>query len=119
MFLPFYIRGMKEHHIPRNETEDEFLLVPKCWLKSIEETQQKILSLLQQGDNTHSVTGIGDYITEAEAKKLLGRKTTWFWQMRTGGRLPFSKVGNKIYYHKDDITKLLKDNRQNPFSNAA
>ncbi|MBI4947607.1 MAG: helix-turn-helix domain-containing protein [Bacteroidetes bacterium] len=62
---------------------------------------------------------VHDYITEAEAKKLLGRKTTWFWQMRTSGRLPFSKVGNKVFYNRNDIAKLLTDNRQNHFSDAA
>lgn len=96
----------------RNDANEQgYFLVPKTWLSAIEEAQRKILSLLEKGNNT-AETGIGDYISEAEAKKLLGKKTTWFWQMRTSGRLPFAKVGNKVFYQKSDIIKLLERNRK-------
>lgn len=102
---------MKQEDTMRNdENEQGYFLVPKSWLNAIEETQQKILSLLRK--DTATETAIGDYISEAEAKKLLGRKTTWFWQMRNSGRLPFSKVGNKVFYQKNDIVTLLENNRK-------
>lgn len=105
---------MKAINSQRNQAqaqEDEYLLVPKSWLKSISESQQKILSLLE-GTNPAGATGIGDYIPETEARKLLGRKTTWFWNMRTTGQLPFAKVGNKIFYLKEDIKNLLDNNKR-------
>ena len=105
---------MKAINSLQNETqaEEEYLLVPKSWLKSISDNQQKILSLLESGANPAGPTGIGDYIPETEAKKLLGRKTTWFWNMRTSGQLPFAKVGNKIFYLKEDIKKMLDNHKQ-------
>lgn len=106
---------MKTDNAMRNdENEQGYFLVPKSWLNTIEETQQKILSLLEKGNNSMGPTSIGDYIPETEAKKLLGKKTTWFWQMRTSGRLPFAKVGNKVYYQKTDIIKLLEAGRHDP-----
>lgn len=92
--------------------EEGYFLVPKQWLKNIEETQRKILVLLENGKDSSAASSIGDYIKESEAKKLLGRKTTWFWQMRTSGRIPFAKVGNKVFYQKSDIIKLLENNHR-------
>jgi hypothetical protein len=80
-------------------------LVPQSFLEGIAETQKKILEQLRklkQPENT-----VGDYISETQAKKLLNKKTTWFWNKRTCGELPFTKVGNTIYYSKSDIQKLF------------
>jgi len=30
--------------------------------------------------------------------------------LRTNGILPFSRIGNKIYYRRQDILKILSDN---------
>lgn len=98
---------MKAETSTRTEIpSDEYLIVPKRWMQSIADNQEKILSLLKER-NGETASGIGDYISESEAKKLLGRKTTWFWQMRSSGRLAFSKVGNKVFYLKDDILGLI------------
>jgi hypothetical protein len=32
--------------------------------------------------------------------------------MRTSGRLPYTKVGNKVYYKKQDIENLMEKNRR-------
>jgi hypothetical protein len=87
---------------------DGYLLVPKAWLEAIMETQRKILCLLEKDGISEKDSPLNGYISELEAKKLLGRKTTWFWQMRTSGRLAFAKVGSKIFYNKTDIAKLLE-----------
>ncbi len=79
-------------------------------MQLIEENQQKILNLL--GVENNEPDSIGDYIMEKEAKKLLGRKTTWFWKMRSSGQLPFSKIGNKVFYRKTDILNVLERNQQ-------
>jgi hypothetical protein len=86
---------------------DGYLLVPKAWLEAIMETQRKILCLLEKDGISEKDSPLNGYISELEAKKLLGRKTTWFWQMRTSGRLAFAKVGSKIFYNKTDIAKLM------------
>lgn len=94
-----------------NETKEEgYLIIPKAWLQEISEKQNKIISLLEKIDGYDDANCIGDYISEEEAKRQVGRKTTWFWSMRTTGQLPFSKTGKKIFYLKSDIKKLLDKN---------
>ncbi len=88
------------------EKDDVYLLVPKSFLQKIAEDQATILSMLGK-TNSNLNAGLGDYISEADAKKLLGRKTTWFWKLRTTGYLPAAKVGGKNYYRMQDIQKLL------------
>lgn len=90
-----------------NDFNDQFYLVPKQILERILEGNDKILSRLNAGEFQGDKLLPGDYISEAEAKKLLNKKTTWFWKMRTSGYLPSSKVGGKNYYRKQDIQKLL------------
>ena len=110
-----------------NETTEEgYYLVPKAWLQAIAQKEDRILSLLENGNIATPNDCIGEYITEDEAKRQLGRKTTWFWSMRTTGQLPFSKIGKKIFYLKSDIKKLIEMNSKGytresrtPFSKVA
>lgn len=54
-------------------------------------------------------TSVNDYISERDAKKLLARGTTWFWEQRKMG-LPFFKLGAEVYYMKIDLITLMKTN---------
>ena len=63
-------------------------------LKNIEQKLEKPLS-------------VDDYISEREAKKMLTRGTTWFWEQRKKG-LPFFKLGAEVYYKKSDLLILMK-----------
>lgn len=90
------------------EKETGFLLIPKEWLNAITEKLDKTIKLLENGTKPTECTG--DYISEDEAKRQLGRKTTWFWNLRTTGQLPFAKIGKKIFYLKEDIKKLIDKN---------
>lgn len=102
---------MKQNDTPRNEMNEEgYFLVPKSFLQSIAESNLKILSFLEKGNST-STNIIGDYISETDAKNLLGKKTTWFWNMRKSGKLAFSKVGGTNFYNKNDLIKILENNR--------
>ena len=91
------------------------IAVPKSYLDGLMENQKEILNLLKGKPNLSSHS-IGDYITEEEAQRIVGRKTTWFWDMRTKGKLAFSKVGNKIYYSMRDIEGLLNVNKKETFT---
>jgi hypothetical protein len=93
-----------------SDLEDKYLLVPKDWLLEIKESNLKILQLLQGKKNGDR--SIGDFISEDDAKKLLQRGTTWFWNMRSSGQLPYSKVGGTNYYSKKDINDLIEKNRK-------
>ncbi len=90
--------------------EEGYLIIPRAWLHEILEKQDKIISLLENRYGLDEPGIIGDYMTEEEAKRRLGRKTTWFWNLRTSGELGYAKVGKKIFYLQDDIKKLIEKN---------
>ena len=102
---------MKTHNASPSDKEEGYFLVPKSWLNTIAENNSRILSILENGNNTPLPNSLGDYISEKEAMKLLGKKTTWFWNMRKKG-LESSKVGGTNYYNKNDILKLLESNKK-------
>lgn len=81
-----------------------FVMIPK---EEFEEMRNGIRELLGR-----EKASSGDYISEQQAKLVLGRKTTWFWQMRVKGRIGFSKIGNKIFYAKKDIEIFLNKYRK-------
>ena len=101
---------MNEKNKLTEKHPEPLLLVPQNFLEGITEKQNQIIELLNKINSGES--SVGDYIPETEAKKLLGRKTTWFWNMRISGQLAFTKVGNKIYYAKSDIVKLFDNSKQ-------
>ena len=73
----------------------------------------KILTKLEKIEKKLSKeeNALEDYISEYEAKKLLKRETTWFWNLRRKG-FPYTKIGAENYYLKKDFVKLLEDNMQ-------
>jgi hypothetical protein len=84
--------------------KQKFSLVSDEVLDEIKNNQLKILSLFEASKKDQ----LTDYITENQAKELLKKKSTWFWQMRKSGQLKFSKIGKAIYYSKQDIIKLFE-----------
>ena len=60
-------------------------------------------------DKLEKPKSFDDYVSELEAKKLLGRGTTWFWERRRAGELPYTKLGGQVYYLKSDMIKYLED----------
>ena len=101
---------MYDHNKQHEKKEPSFFIVPTEFLKSIAEGNERILSILTNG-GLDSENAIGGFISENEAKKLLNKKTTWFWNMRKSGELAFSKVGGTNYYRKADLLKLLENNK--------
>ena len=47
------------------------------------------------------------YISEYKARKVLGRSTTWFWELRKGG-FPYTKLGGETFYRVQDFIDLLE-----------
>ncbi len=52
---------------------------------------------------------LGDFISQKDAMKTLGRKTTWFYNMRTNGKLRAMKAANQWWYKKDDIKEFINN----------
>lgn len=89
--------------------KESLLVIPEEFLKVIQEKQDKILSLLEK----KSDPSIENFITEKDAMKLLKRHSTWFWQMRKCGALPYSKIGKAIYYSLSDLQRLVEISKIN------
>lgn len=56
--------------------------------------------------------GLGDIITEKEAKEMLSKGTTWFWNKRQSGELTGRKAGNNWYYKRSDIFKFIENGKK-------
>lgn len=60
-------------------------------------------------DKLEKPKSIDDYVSELEAKKLLLRGTTWFWERRRAGELPYTKLGGQVFYLMKDLVKYLEN----------
>ena len=87
------------------------VVIPLQKLDELIEKQNEILELLNNQETSKIREVNPDYVTEENAKKMLGKGTTWFWQQRKSGELTFSKVGRTIYYKLSEIQLLLKPNQ--------
>lgn len=83
-------------------------IVPDSFLEKLNEKQDQIIDLLKSTEHENQ----NEFLTEKAAMELLQKKTTWFWQMRKDGLLPFRKIGKSIYYSKKEINQLLETSKQ-------
>ena len=98
---------MKENKlssITAASNKSSLFLVSEEFLENLNAKQDKIIEMLEGKIQT----GINGYITEKEAKQMLNKKATWFWQMRKSGSLSFKKVGQTNYYSLHAINSLLE-----------
>ncbi len=73
------------------------------------EIVQKLNALIKMQGNGDGQ--LGDWISEKEAKRLLGKGTTTLWEMRRKGYITYSKINGTVYYSKKSILDLLKKNQ--------
>jgi hypothetical protein len=55
-------------------------------------------------------TPLEDWIDGQDVMHLLHISPRTLQTLRSNGTLPFSRIGNKLYYRKQDILKILADN---------
>lgn len=90
------------------QEQTNLVLVP---VQLVDEIKQLLNELkLNQTSKSDSLPVLGEFISEKDARKLLDRKTTWFYEQRRCGRLPYSKVGSKVFYRIKDIYSLISKN---------
>jgi hypothetical protein len=93
-----------------NEKITQMAFVP---YDKMEELLQKIDHLSQTILNTQGGKApLGDFISEKEAKELLGKGTTWFWNKRQSGELTGRKAGNKWYYKRSEILSFIENGKK-------
>ena len=90
--------------------QNQFAFVP---YDKMEELLQKVNILTEAvlNNTNQDRAGLGDLMPEEEAKALLSRGTTWFWEKRKSGELKAKKAGNKWYYKRSDILKFIENGR--------
>ena len=89
--------------------KESLVLIPEQFLETMSEKQDQIISLLQNQSKELE----NGFITEKQAMSLFKRHSTWFWQMRKCGALPYSKIGKAIYYSLKDLNVLLESTKIN------
>lgn len=98
---------MKDNII-RNPTtlgnRSSFSIVSDEVLDTLVAKQDRILELLE----TRNDATLNGFVTEKQAMGIVNKKATWFWQMRKTGQLSFKKIGQTIYYSKEDLNSLLQ-----------
>lgn len=88
----------------------KFVIVP---YDKMDELMQKVDKLCETSCNSKHDKGVLDgYVTEKEAKELLSKGTTWFYNKRISGELVGSKAGNQWYYQKSEIIKFIENGRK-------
>ena len=107
-YPPFFLlQILSLLHAKYIHMKEALLIIPEEFLQKLNDKQDKIISLLEAAHQTKNT----EFITEKEAADIFKRKSTWFWQMRKTGILPYSKVGKSIYYSKNDLEKILSENK--------
>jgi hypothetical protein len=84
------------------------------------EKMDEILKNLQRlneavGHSKPEKNALGEYMPEKQAKELLLKQTTWFWNKRRSGELTGRKAGNQWYYKTSDIQKFIENGKKSPF----
>jgi hypothetical protein len=73
------------------------------------------LPCMQELLKSPSLGGVGDaslsdWLDSQEVMQALHISPRTLQTLRSNGILPFSRIGNKIYYRRQDIIKILSDN---------
>jgi len=50
------------------------------------------------------------WMTNREAQAFYGLSKSTLQRYRNSGRLPFSKIGGRVYYRRSDMVRLLEEN---------
>ena len=83
------------------------VMVPIALLTAIGLKQDELLQLIQKGH--HHAPALKDYLSEEEAKKLLSKGKTWFFNMRNLCKLSGVKVGATRFYKMTEIQELFNN----------
>jgi len=61
---------------------------------------------------------IEDWFDNQDVMQILHISTRTLQNLRSNGALPYSKIGKKIYYHRQDIIKILSTHYNSNNDNA-
>ena len=118
---------MNENKQPRrlDEILEELRCCPESILYQFEQQRQhsgmcprdcKIMEALNSieskltKENTSCEELSKEWVDNQDVMLLLHISPRTLQTLRTNGTLPFSRIGNKLYYRTEDIQRILKDN---------
>jgi hypothetical protein len=89
-------------------------ILRKCPCMQVELLKQRRISLddLNDGelDKLVEYSFLEDWIDSQDVMQALHVSPRTLQTLRSNGTLPYSRIGNKIYYLRRDIIKILSDN---------
>jgi hypothetical protein len=89
-------------------------ILRKCPYIQIELLKQRRISLDdltdEELDKLVEYSFLEDWIDGQDVMQVLHISPRTLQTLRSNGILPYSRIGNKIYYLRRDITKILSDN---------
>ena len=96
-----------------NETNNGeiMVMVPLSLLNTIDRKQDKLLKLLKSENS--NAPALKEYLSEEEARTMLKKGKTWFFNMRSEGKLTGLKVGGTRYYKLTEIEYLFSEDVHN------
>ena len=90
----------------------KLVIVPYDKLEDLMQKVDKISQAIIQ--SRPEKNALGDFISEKQAKEILSKGTTWFWNKRKSGELTGRKAGNQWYYRKsDNIQRFIENGKSN------
>ncbi len=90
------------------ENANTFVFLPSEDINDLKQLAKDVREVLAKLNNGTNTSALGDWIPESEAQKILGRKTTWFYNKRISGELTGKKRGGKWWYAKSEILKFIE-----------
>ena len=97
-----------------NPNEPMGKILRKCSCIQAELLRQKRISLNdlneEEFDKLVEYSFLEDWIDSQDVMQALHISPRTLQTLRSNGTLPYSRIGNKIYYIKKDILKILADN---------
>lgn len=77
-------------------------------IEGLDEINKKLDAIMKALPVAEKVNALTEYIPEAQARKILNKSTSWFWNQRKACKLKSHKVGGTRYYHIDDLEEFIK-----------
>lgn len=92
-------------------TVDDLLAFKSEMIDHLEKVKEEILQNLPQ--TVAPAEPELDLLRSFQVQKLLGISAGTLQTLRINGTIPYTKVGGVIYYDRQDIMKILEENRRN------
>ncbi len=65
---------------------------------------------MESANNKILNTDLNDWLDNYKVMTLLRISYRTLQTLRSNGMLPYSKIGRKVYYRREDVQKILADN---------